>query len=81
VSDSVVKVGGVTINNPDKVWWPDDGITKADVARFYDGIWRNLGPWLRDRPLTAERCPDGMRGSCFYQKNFPQDAHWARRKP
>jgi bifunctional non-homologous end joining protein LigD len=63
----------VTISDPDKVWWPDEGITKADVARFYDGIWGHLRPWLRERPLTAERCPDGMGGTCFYQKDFPED--------
>jgi len=65
-----ISVGGVLITNADKVWWPDDGITKGDVARFYDDIWVRLRPWMRDRPLTAERCPDGMRGQCFYQKDF-----------
>jgi bifunctional non-homologous end joining protein LigD len=69
VSEEVV--GGVRISNADKVWWPDDGITKSDVARFYDSIFERIEPWMRDRPLTAERCPDGMRGQCFYQKNFP----------
>lgn len=59
------------VGNADKVWWPDDGITKGDVARFYDRMGARLLPWLRDRPLVAERCPDGMGGSCFYQKNFP----------
>jgi bifunctional non-homologous end joining protein LigD len=73
VSAERVKVAGVAISNPDKVWWPDDGITKADIARFYDGISTRLSPWLRDRPLTAERCPDGMVGACFYQKDFPED--------
>jgi bifunctional non-homologous end joining protein LigD len=73
VSADAVKIAGITISNPDKVWWPDEGITKADVARFYDGIWSRLAPWLRDRPLTAERCPDGLAGSCFYQKDFPED--------
>jgi len=73
VSPSPVKIARVTISNPDKVWWPDESITKTDVARFYDGMWSRLLPWLRDRPLTAERCPDGMLGSCFYQKDFPED--------
>jgi bifunctional non-homologous end joining protein LigD len=72
VSADAGRVAGVTISNPDKVWWPDEGITKADVARFYDGVWTHVAPWLRDRPLTAERCPDGMRGGCFYQKDFPE---------
>src|SRR2546426_10356914 len=73
VSAEAVKVAGVTISNPDKVWWPDEGITKSDIARFYDGIWSHVSPWMRDRPLTAERCPDGMLGGCFYQKDFPEE--------
>ena len=74
MSADAVKIAGVAISNPDKVWWPDEGITKADVARFYDGIWSHVSPWMRDRPLTAERCPDGMLGPCFYRKDFPE--HW-----
>ena len=71
MSADAVRVAGVTISNPTKVWWPDEGISKLDVARFYDGIWSYLRPWLQGRPLTAERCPDGMGGTCFYQKDFP----------
>jgi bifunctional non-homologous end joining protein LigD len=63
-------VEGLRISHPDKVWWPDDDITKLDVVRYYAGMWPRLRPWLTRRLLTAERCPDGMRGSCFYQKNF-----------
>jgi bifunctional non-homologous end joining protein LigD len=74
VSAEAVKVAGVAISNPDKVWWPDEGITKSDIARFYDGIWSHVWPWMRDRPLTAERCPDGILGPCFYRKDFPE--HW-----
>jgi len=66
-------IGEVAVSNVDKVWFPDDGITKGDVLRFYDAISPLILPWLRDRPLTAERCPDGMRGQCFYQKDFPED--------
>jgi bifunctional non-homologous end joining protein LigD len=64
-------IGGVVISNADKVWWPDEGITKGDIARFYHAISSLLLPWMKDRPLTAERCPDGMEGGCFYRKNFP----------
>lgn len=69
---SAERIGGVTVSHPDKAWWPDEGITKGDVVRYYDGVWPRIRPWVRDRPLTAERCPDGMRGFCFYQKNFAQ---------
>ena len=61
---------GVTISNPDKVWWPDEGITKLDIARHYERVGPRLVPWTTDRPITAERCPDGMLGHCFFQKNF-----------
>jgi bifunctional non-homologous end joining protein LigD len=64
------RVRGLHISHPDKVWWPDDRITKLDVVRYYAGMWPRLRPWLTRRLLTAERCPDGMQGSCFYQKNF-----------
>ena len=59
------------VKNADKVWWPDGDITKGDIAAFYDSVGALLAPWLRDRPLVAERCPDGVNGFCFYQKNFP----------
>lgn len=72
-------VGGVAISNADKLWWPDEGITKLDVVRHYERVALRLAPWLADRPLTAERCPDGMRGRCFYQKNFVGPAYRALR--
>ena len=62
MSAETVKVAGVAISNPDKVWWPDEGITKSDIARFYDSIWSQVSPWMDDRPLTAERCPDDDSG-------------------
>src|SRR5207249_1024614 len=65
-----ITLDGVMVTHADKVWWPDEGITKLDVAQFYARHARRLRPWVDDRPLTAERCPDGMRGTCFYQKNF-----------
>jgi len=64
-------IGGVVISNASKVWWPDEKITKGDVAAFYNAISSLILPWMKDRPLTAERCPDGMLGGCFYRKNFP----------
>ena len=67
-------IGGVRVTHPDKLWWPDDGITKGEIAEFYDRIAPAIRPWLEDRPLTAERCPEGMAGPCFFQKNFPDAA-------
>jgi bifunctional non-homologous end joining protein LigD len=60
------------ITHPDKVFWPDEGYTKLDLARFYDAVFVKLKPYVRDRLLSLERCPDGMLGSCFYQKEAPK---------
>ena len=65
-------LAGVEISNPGKLWWPQEKITKLDIAKFYGAIADAILPWLKDRPLTAERCPEGMSGPCFYQKNFEQ---------
>jgi bifunctional non-homologous end joining protein LigD len=62
----------VNISNPDKVFWPDEGYTKTDLAEFYQAIFPKLAPYVKDRILTLERCPDGMGGECFYQKELPK---------
>jgi len=60
------------IGHPEKVFWPEEGYTKLDLARFYESVFPNLKPYVADRLLTMERCPDGMRGGCFYQKEAPK---------
>ena len=66
-----VRLGGVIITNPSKLFWPDDGVTKLELARFYTRVASQLLPWLKGRPVTMERCPDGIRRPCFYQKQAP----------
>jgi bifunctional non-homologous end joining protein LigD len=61
----------VPVSNPDKVFWPEEGYTKANLVAFYQGIFPSLKPYVDDRPLSLERCPDGMGGQCFYQKEKP----------
>jgi bifunctional non-homologous end joining protein LigD len=60
------------LSHPDKVFWPEEGYTKSDLAAFYRDVFPLLGPYVKDRILTLERCPDGMTGQCFYQKEMPQ---------
>lgn len=62
----------VKISNPDKVFWPDEGYTKLDLVTFYREVFPALRPYVNDRILTLERCPDGLRGACFYQKEKPE---------
>ncbi len=69
-SEETVNVGGVNVTHPQKVWWPEEKITKLDVVQYYAAVAPHILPWLKNHPLTAERCPDGMKGQCFFQKNF-----------
>ena len=61
----------ITVSNPNKVFWPDEGYTKLQLIEFYADIFPKLHPYVKDRILSLERCPDGMRGGCFYQKEAP----------
>lgn len=60
------------VSNPNKVFWPEEGYTKGNLADFYREVFPLLKPFVEDRILTLERCPDGMSGSCFYQKEKPE---------
>ncbi len=61
----------VVITHPDRVLFPDEGYTKRDVANFYDRVFPRLKAWVDDRLLSLERCPDGLTGECFFQKQAP----------
>ena len=63
----------VPITHPNKVYWPEQGYTKADLVRYYDRIALWLLPYLEDRPLHLYRWPDGVRGKSFYQKQLPPE--------
>ena len=77
-----ITAGGIAVQltHPDKVLFPADGITKRDLARYYADVAGQMLPWLRDRPITMVRYPDGLGGPRFFQKNasayFPD---WIRR--
>jgi bifunctional non-homologous end joining protein LigD len=67
------EVGGheLRLSNLDKVFWPDEGYTKGDVIAYYHNVSRLILPYLRDRPLTMKRMPDGIAGPFFYEKSAP----------
>ena len=62
-------VCGVSISNPDRVVFPDVGVTKVQLAQVYERIAEWIVPHMTDRPLTLVRCPDGAAGECFYMKH------------
>jgi bifunctional non-homologous end joining protein LigD len=64
--------GRVKLSNLDKVFWPDEGITKGDLIDYYRAVAPVLLPHLRDRPFTMRRYPDGAFGKAFFQKDAPK---------
>jgi bifunctional non-homologous end joining protein LigD len=66
------RIAGITISNPDKILYPEAGITKRELALFYEAVGDRIVPQLRDRPLTLVRCPNGWRKHCFYQKHVKE---------
>ena len=68
-AESPDMVAGIVISNGDKVMYPEAGITKRDLARYYEAIGDWIVPQLADRPLTLVRCPNGWDKPCFYQKH------------
>jgi len=63
-------VGGrtVAITHPDRVLFPADGVTKADLAAYHHAVAPTLLRHLADRPLMLQRFPEGIGGDGFYQK-------------
>jgi bifunctional non-homologous end joining protein LigD len=59
----------VRFTHPDRVYWPDVGVTKQDLADYYRTVWDLMAPHVVDVPLSLVRCPDGIKGQCFFQKH------------
>ena len=64
-------IQGVEVSKPDKVLFPGEGVTKLDLATFYDDVAEVMLPHLRGRPINMERFPDGIEGMTFYEKKLP----------
>ena len=62
-------VEGVRLSNPDKVLWPEQGITKAELANYYVAVAERMLPHVARRPVTMVRCPTGAEKKCFYQRH------------
>jgi bifunctional non-homologous end joining protein LigD len=71
-----------TLTNQDKLFWPEDGITKGELLRYYEAISHVILPYLRDRPVVVVRYPDGIHGKGFFQWNVPWGfPAWMRHVP
>jgi len=62
--------------NLDKVFFPKTKYTKGDLFRYYESIAEYILPYLKDRPHSLNRMPNGITGESFYQKNNPLLPDW-----
>lgn len=65
-----VVIAGVTLSNPDKPLYPEQGITKQELALYYESVAKWMLPHVALRPLTLVRCPSGQGKPCFFQKHM-----------
>lgn len=64
-----MKISGIEISHPDKLIFPKAKITKLEMIQYYETVADELLPYIKNRPLTLYRFPDGVEKSGFYQKN------------
>ena len=70
----------VIVTNPDKVFFPEKGLTKDDLVRYYERVAQWMLPYLQNRPLVLTRFPDGIHGKSFYQRDAPDFVpDWVKR--
>lgn len=74
-NDYDLKVGKTTLHltNQDKIYFPKDGITKGDIVQYYNEAAPLILPYLKDRPESMNRFPNGIDSPSFYQKDIDVD--------
>ncbi len=82
--EHTLKVGRkqIKLTNQNKVYWPDEGITKGDLIEYYDRMHRYILPYMKDRPQSLKRNPGGIADKGFYQKEAGANmAGWIHTEP
>lgn len=68
--------------NLSKLYWPEEGVSKRDMLNYYYQVAEYILPYLKDRPHSLNRFPNGIKGKSFYQKNVKDTApDWAKTFP
>jgi bifunctional non-homologous end joining protein LigD len=73
-SNETVEIAGVKLTHADRVLYPEQGITKRELALYFEQIADWILPHVAGRPLTLVRCPDGHNKQCFYQRHVTDSA-------
>lgn len=60
---------GITLTNPDRVYYPDTGLTKLGVAQYYEAVAPFMLPYVVRRPISLVRCPEGIDKEHFFQRH------------
>lgn len=68
----------VKVSNWEKVYWPEEGYTKGDLIEYYRLIAKFILPYLKNRPESLHRFPEGINGLRFYQKNVETHPEWVK---
>jgi bifunctional non-homologous end joining protein LigD len=63
-------VGGVTLSNPDRILYKEQGLTKRDLATYFETAWPHMKPFVQNRLVSLVRCPEGRSGKCFFQRHM-----------
>lgn len=73
------KIGKTEVSHLDKIFWPKEGYTKGDLIKYYEEIAPFILPYLKDKPESMNRFPDGIEGESFFQKDLIEAPNWAKR--
>ncbi len=67
----IIKINGneLKFTNRNKLYWPEEGFTKGDVIDYYNQVYKYILPYLKDRPESLRRNPNGINGQSFFQKD------------
>jgi bifunctional non-homologous end joining protein LigD len=72
----------IKLTNLDKIYWPDEKITKRDMLNYYYAVMPFILPYMKDRPQSLNRHPNGINGENFFQKNVQgKVADWIKTYP
>lgn len=65
MNDTRPPQSAIQFTHPERLYWPDDGVTKEGLADYYAQVWKQMAPFVVNRPLALLRCPEGIEGQRF----------------